>query len=326
MLGSADGRARRAPDVHDWPQAAAGRAAVEGRPTAAPHCAHLQALDRGGYGPAAGPHQTSRLAVHRVRHSPVRRPLPGALSGPRSPHPRSRLRSFFWGPPWVRVRHAGPAIAGARRQTWRCASARTRAFELQRGCAAWLPSALRPGTPLRRRWPVSMQARPARSEYPAPRLKPRDISTAVSHVAQILSGRCVRSKIGAPPTPNPSLLRGPAVFECFRRRARSRWATPRYPVRRSRSDTSSSLVRADGVLLERAAGPLSRCPSTLVMIPAAINTYSSSCARLPVALWPPECVVRSAGAPRARYARMFGSSNGMGASGTRTQVYLRVCQ
>lgn len=175
----------------------------------------------------------------------------------------------------MRARHAGPAIAGARRQTWRCASARTRAFELQQGCAAWLPSARRPGTPLRRRCPALMQARPARSKYPAPRLKPRDISTAVSHVAQILSGRCVRPKIGAPPTPNPSLLRGPAVFERFRRRARSRWTAPRYPVRHSRADTSSSLVRADGVLLERAAGPLSRCPSTLVMIPAAINTYSS---------------------------------------------------
>ena len=202
----------------------------------------------------------------------------------------------------MRARHAGPAIAGARPQIWRCASARTRAFELQQGCAAWPPSARRPGTPLRRRWLVLMQVRPAHSKFPAPRLKPRDISVAIGHVTQILSGRCVRSKIGASPTPDPSLLRGPAVFERFRRRARSRWATPHYPVRRSRPDTCTSLVRADGVLLERAAGPLSRCPSTLVMIPAAINTYSLSCARPPVVMWPPECAVRSARAPRARCA------------------------
>ena len=147
-----------------------------------------------------------------------------------------------------------------------------------------------------------MYARAARSKSPAPRLASARHSLANRCALHFLSRRCVRSKIGTSASPPPPLLRGPAVFERFRRRARSRWATPHYPVRRSRPDTCTSLVRADGVLLERAAGPLSRCPSTLVMIPAAINTYSLSCARPPVVMWPPECAVRSARAPRARCA------------------------
>ena len=71
------------------------------------------------------------------------------------------------------------------------------------------------------------------------------------------SVRRLWSKIGISASPAASLLRGPTVFERFRCRPRSSWATPRQPVRCSRPDTSCSLARADGVLLERAAGPLS---------------------------------------------------------------------
>ena len=51
-------------------------------------------------------------------------------------------------------------------------------------------------------------------------------------------------------------------------------ACHRSPVRRSARARPSLLACAEWGLLERAAGPLSRCPSTLVMIPAAINVYS----------------------------------------------------
>ena len=142
---------------------------------------------------------------------------------------------------------------------------------------------------------------------------------------QFLSGRCVRSKVGASPTPDPSLLRGPAVFERLRRRARSRWATPHYPVRRSRPDTCTSLVRADGVLLERAAGPLSRCPSTLAMAPTAIDTYSAICAWLPATMWPLEVAARSACVPRVRFACVCRSSERDDTSGSTSRVHSRVC-
>ena len=100
------------------------------------------------------------------------------------------------------------------------------------------------------------------------------------------SVRRLWSKIGISASPAASLLRGPTVFERFRCRPRSSWATPRQPVRCSRPDTSCSLARADGVLLERAAGPLSRCTSTLAMVAAAIDTYSSGCAWLSASMWP----------------------------------------
>ena len=103
--------------------------------------------------------------------------------------------------------------------------------------------------------------------------------------------RCVRSKIDGPPPPQPSLLRGAAVFERFRVRPRSRWRTPRYQVRHSRSDTSYLFSPVDGVLLERAAGPLSRCPSALAMIPAAMDTYSTTFTCLSADMRPPELPV-----------------------------------
>ena len=112
------------------------------------------------------------------------------------------------------------------------------------------PSSARPsGTLLQRLWPALVQVRCVRSNSPVLRLASARCSLANSHRSQILSGRCVRSKFGAPPALWPALLCGAAVFECFRRRARRRWATPRHPVRRSRPDTSCLLTRADRRLL-----------------------------------------------------------------------------
>ena len=52
----------------------------------------------------------------------------------------------------------------------------------------------------------------------------------------------------------------------------------------------------------RVAGSLSPCPSTLCMIPAATDIYISVCTRPSAGIWPPEVVVRSESAPRARCA------------------------
>ena len=109
----------------------------------------------------------------------------------------------------------------------------------------WPPSALRSSSRLRRCWPALRQARSLRSNSLAPRLASARCSLANQYRSIFLSGRCVRSKIGAPPSPRPSLLRIPAVFDCVRSRTRSRWARPRYPVRCSRLDTSRLLARAD---------------------------------------------------------------------------------
>ena len=125
----------------------------------------------------------------------------------------------------------------------------------------WPPSALRSSSRLRRCWPALRQARSLRSNSLAPRLASARCSLANQYRSIFLSGRCVRSKIGAPPSPRPSLLRIPAVFDCVRSRTRSRWARPRYPVRCSRLDTSRLLARADDVLVAHVAGPFSRCPS-----------------------------------------------------------------
>ena len=133
--------------------------------------------------------------------------------------------------------------------TRRSAADQTCAFEHRRGCAAWSPSARLSGTLLQRRWPALMQVRTARSNSLALRVASARCSLANRCRFIFLSGRCVRSKIGRSPSPQPSLLRGPAVFERFRRWARSCWATPRQPVRRSRPDTSCRLRAAEHVLL-----------------------------------------------------------------------------
>ena len=138
------------------------------------------------------------------------------------------------------------------------------------------------------------------------------------------SVRRLWSKIGISASPAASLLRGPTVFERFRCRPRSSWATPRQPVRCSRPDTSCSLARADGVLLERAAGPLSRCTSTLAMVAAAIDTYSSGYAWLSASMWPLVVAVRSGRAARAicLCARWSERDD---TSGSTSRVHSRVC-
>ena len=75
---------------------------------------------------------------------------------------------------------------------------------------------------------------------------------------------------------------------------------PSSPVRRSTRARPCLLAHAECVLLERAAGPLSRCPSAQHRLPAAIDTYGSSCARLSAGMWPPEGAARSASSPRVR--------------------------
>ena len=85
----------------------------------------------------------------------------------------------------------------------------------------WPPSALRSSSRLRRCWPALRQARSLRSNSLAPRLASARCSLANQYRSIFLSGRCVRSKIGAPPSPRPSLLRIPAVFDCVRSRPRA---------------------------------------------------------------------------------------------------------
>ena len=63
--------------------------------------------------------------------------------------------------------------------------------------------------------------------------------------------------------------------------------------------TRAARLHALTVLLERAAGPLSRCTSTLAMVAAAIDTYSSGCAWLSASMWPLVVAVRSGRAARA---------------------------
>ena len=122
--------------------------------------------------------------------------------------------------------------------TRRSTAGQTCTFEHHRGSTVWPPSARRSVTLLQRRWPALVQVRCARSNSPVLRLASARCSLVNHHRAQFLSGRCVRSKIGAPASLQPLLLRGPAFFEHLGRRARRRWATPRHPVRRSRPDTS----------------------------------------------------------------------------------------
>ena len=112
-----------------------------------------------------------------------------------------------------------------------------------------------------------------------PRLASAQCSLANGCRFIFLSAGCVRSKIGAPPVPQPPLLCGAAVFERFRRRPPSRWAPPRCLVRRSRPDTSCLLAHADGALLARIAGSFSRCPLSLSIILGSPDTYSSHSAR-----------------------------------------------
>ena len=95
-------------------------------------------------------------------------------------------------------------------------------------------------------------------------------------------------------------------------------ACHRSPVRRSARARPSLLACAECELLERAAGPLSRCPSTLAMIPAAIDTYGSICARLSADMWPPEVAARSVGVPRVRCACVFAAQTDV----TRPVAYL----
>ena len=71
-------------------------------------------------------------------------------------------------------------------------------------------------------------------------------------------------------------------------------SSPPSPVSRWTRVRSCLRAPTDRMPLERAAGPLSRCPSTLGMIPAAIDTYYSSCTRLSAARRAPEVVARSA--------------------------------
>ena len=73
-------------------------------------------------------------------------------------------------------------------------------------------------------------------------------------------------------------------------------------VRRCGRATWRLLHAAEPCAAARVAGPLSPCPSTLCMIPAATDIYGSVCTRSPAGMWPPEVVVRSESAPRARCA------------------------
>ena len=193
------------------------------------------------------------------------------LSGPRSQQSRSRLRVALAGPPSVCVRHAGPAIAGAGRMIWRGAATRPCAIEHRGPEQRAHHQQVDLSRHLQHRRPALMYARAARSKSPAPRLASARHSLANRCALHFLSRRCVRSKIGTSASPQPPLLHGPAVVMCFRRRARNRWPTPRQPVRRSRPDTMRLLACVDRLLLARAAGPSARCPSPLIVIPAALD-------------------------------------------------------
>ena len=73
---------------------------------------------------------------------------------------------------------------------------------------------------------------------------------------------------------------------------------PSSPVRCSAHARPCLLAPAERELLERVTGPLSRCPSSLSLILAAIGTYSASCARASANVWPLEVAMRIAGSRR----------------------------
>ena len=175
------------------------------------------------------------------------------------------------GPLSPRGLHTGPAIDGAGRLVWRRAAARPCAFEHRGPEQRAHHQQVNLSRHLQLRWPALIQARAARSKSPAPRLASARHSLANRCALHFLSRRCVRSKIGVIPSPATSLVSGPAVLERFRRRARTLWGGPRHLVRRSRPATMRLLACVDRLLLARAAGPSARCPSPLVMIPAALD-------------------------------------------------------
>ena len=187
----------------------------------------------------------------------------------------------------------------------------------------WPPSALRSSSRLRRCWPALRQARSLRSNSLAPRLASARCSLANQYRSIFLSGRCVRSKIGAPPSPRPSLLRIPAVFDCVRSRTRSRWARPRYPVRCSRLDTSRLLARADDVLVAHVAGPFSRCPS-LWPCSRRLRTSRPRAVHEHVRLVAAGCRSEERARAVCAMCTCVGSTKRYETSGSRTRVYVRV--
>ena len=156
------------------------------------------------------------------------------------------------------------------------------------------------------------------------RVEPIDILSCLLSTFPVRSNLVRRPKSGAGRAASPKTARrGSATTS--RKALFGGASAPSPPVRRCTRACPCVLARAERVLLERAAGPSSRCPSTQVMISAATDTYVSRCTWPSPGMRPSEVAVGSTVAPRVcrrvcgRAAQMYDTS------GTRSRVYVRVC-